>query len=952
MKRFILGGVVLCMALYVQGQSVFNLCAQDTTTFVFSEDATLCELYGEIEADRVIGVNPGSITFSSQLGGLSSIFGRPAIVYENVVINGRLIIDNNLVFFNSNISLGPGAEINVDEGNHMISLRSNYFACNSMWRGITVTDGSSITFNTNKIEDAQYAISCDGSSNMYLVANTFNRNYIGVRNLSAASGMSTLLFTFMNNNLFTCTSALNSPYPGQTPTPELISFAGISLNHAVTTIGDPRYRNYFSKMQFGIHSTNSDMLISGCSFSDMIANGTTVNNGMGVFTDGGTAVFNTVFDIVLGIIGSSKFDRNEGGIIARGTNLHVRSADFQSNKNFGVLSYDNLLSQDVKLNSNTLLLDAGSIPFGLYVDRSIASSGVHDSITSNNLHQNVGSVGVTLIGTHVALDEALIAANSLYLDGNGDEVTGIHNSPASTHNAVVSSNIVTFEGSNYSPCQFYTAQGPNRPIGGCRIGIEQLGAYSGSMGHRVIFNTVTGGTGDFGLASKSQMNTLYCNNYFDSTRTGLLFLTDNTGTQLQGSSINSHHYGLWLHNAIIGPQIRADNRWSSDPDDYVVNGAFCDFMPEQSIFQVQSGALGIMPPKVIPLMGWFDVVQGDVANCSTDGNPNTSLSTAELLLLDGELSAQNADTSLIWDVGFELMTKIVKNPAILSSDSMVYAYYNTISNSATFKLAEYFSEYESYTIGDTNLLNALSDVNEEIQILLDSLRMIDILNSDQGDSLFIDSSYISEYYVVSNEIISRNATRDSIVAELDSIRENELSVLLSEVNSVEANGLFDQNKKFILRYKILDVLDELTQLEIDTLESIAYLCPEEYGNTITLARSHLPFCHEKNIARASDCEIMEELQLPDVIASHDDKLDVSIEPNPASSSVRIKFNNRVSGKIQIYNLQGKLITEVNVVESDFIDIDCSNISGGIYIIRFLDANRGMTQVSGKLVIQR
>lgn len=46
---------------------------------------------------------------------LASLFGRPAIVQEDVIINGRLIIDIDLGIFFSNVSLGPGAEFGVVE---------------------------------------------------------------------------------------------------------------------------------------------------------------------------------------------------------------------------------------------------------------------------------------------------------------------------------------------------------------------------------------------------------------------------------------------------------------------------------------------------------------------------------------------------------------------------------------------------------------------------------------------------------------------------------------------------------------------------------------------------------------------------------------------------------------------------------------------------------------------
>lgn len=818
-----------------------------------------------------------------------------------------------------------------------------------MWRGITINNSSSLTFLTCKIEDAQYAMSCDGSSSMFLSSNSFNRNYVGIRNIQATSGSSLLLFTYMANNMFTCTGLLNEPYSGQHPEPGQIGHAGILLSHAISTIGDVRFDNDFSKMEFGILASNSDIFISRCHFEGMQVTNT-INSGMGLYSINGTAVVSDIFASVLNKhIGASSFTENDGGILGQGADLYINKASFKSNKNFGIQSWNNMESENVALLFNTLTMDAGDLPIGIYVERSVAASGLHNRISANKMNQVNGGISINLIGTQVAFDKALITQNTLMLDGNTDVIRGVLTAPGLTHNVNTTLNSINFIGSSIDPCPFYTS--PLRYLFECRIGIHAAGWANMGGGHIIGSNTISGISGDFALVGESHKRTLYCFNSTDSTRTGLLFKGNNAPMVLESNDIYRHAYGLYINSGIIGDQRRRDNRWLPNVTDYDTYGAFNDFVHEWSRFWVQSNTPGIMPPSVNPASGWFDVENGTLSsNCPLIPTPIGNISRAEQAFLDGELATQNVDTSFIWDISFELMAKIQKDPSLISTNELIDSFYQVVYNTSTYYLAGLYNDYENAVLADTNLLNGISSASDEIVFWLDSLRILDTLYTDEGDSISIDSTYLSAFSNVSAHIIAKVHFKDSLSNKLDSLREIELNALLNTLNGLEAQGEFEENKKTLLRYKALQILDEVLQADRDSIVAIAKLCPDEFGSVVNEARTLLPICHDWHITKADGCDAFEAIQLPGQQPDYLN-LEMQINPNPADDYITVQFNKQITGKLIILDMSGKRLLEQELYDVDEAVLDCTQWINGIYLVRFESNDAKVKPTIRKLVIQ-
>ncbi len=72
-------------------------------------------------------------------------------------------------------------------------------------------------------------------------------------------------------------------------------------------------------------------------------------------------------------------------------------------------------------------------------------------------------------------------------------------------------------------------------------------------------------------------------------------------------------------------------------------------------------------------------------------------------------------------------------------------------------------------------------------------------------------------------------------------------------------------------------------------------------------------------------------------------------PNPATSNTQIIVEAGTSGNVELISLSGKLLKKINITPSATqVEIDLSNLSGGVYLVRFSDEN-GKSQTSQLVV---
>lgn len=77
------------------------------------------------------------------------------------------------------------------------------------------------------------------------------------------------------------------------------------------------------------------------------------------------------------------------------------------------------------------------------------------------------------------------------------------------------------------------------------------------------------------------------------------------------------------------------------------------------------------------------------------------------------------------------------------------------------------------------------------------------------------------------------------------------------------------------------------------------------------------------------------------------QLVTKVFPNPTSGKVYFSFENVFAGEINIYDLQGQIISQLQL-NSQFIELDISAFNAGVYIYQIFDEN-GISLAGGKLL---
>jgi len=77
---------------------------------------------------------------------------------------------------------------------------------------------------------------------------------------------------------------------------------------------------------------------------------------------------------------------------------------------------------------------------------------------------------------------------------------------------------------------------------------------------------------------------------------------------------------------------------------------------------------------------------------------------------------------------------------------------------------------------------------------------------------------------------------------------------------------------------------------------------------------------------------------------------IKIYPNPSNSQIKIENLNNAFTKISIWNINGQLVFEKNIEESDSsLELDIKDIANGLYFLHF---SNGQKLIVEKIVIQK
>ena len=316
------------------------LCQEETPVFTGFPEQTLCEKNPNFNCEIQIGTGT---PFPK-----SSLLGSPTLS-GNVCVVGNFEVDAPLTFVDATVKITPSVTITItpslngyDGGSSLGINNSKLFACDGLWKGITLGQLSSIaSWNNSVIEDAETAIFASGFCILNIHQTTLNRARVGIElyppfpNISAPGPV---MWVFTGNQ-FSCTAPLNG-------TPDEITQIGVKLRDADLYPFFANNDNTFRGIINGIVAESSGS--NAFAFCNVFAN-------------------NYLFD-----------DIRDKGIDFRGRSLDVRNSTFEHIAKHGIYFHESSL---LNLTGNEFYIREINTPMILrfMVD-------IEDPRADNNLH--------------------------------------------------------------------------------------------------------------------------------------------------------------------------------------------------------------------------------------------------------------------------------------------------------------------------------------------------------------------------------------------------------------------------------------------------------------------------------------------------------------------------------------------------------------------------------------
>lgn len=949
-------GLLLLFTINVNAQ-ITDPCEEAAPTFTGIAETTLCEKYGAIEPEIVIGAGT-STTHTSQLG--SSFSG-------DVYIAGDLLVDNHFTFLNCRVQIAPGIGIFVETpaspgfGWSLALDNSKLFACNDLWQGITLKNNARILSRNNTIiEDADKAIAAEGSLfNQLFISNTnFNRNRIGII-LSAPTGSSAMpVFVQFTDNSFTCTAPLNG-------TADKITFAGIvmpiavgggALNQATAAT--------FSDLENGIFSLIGTTTIIGRAFRfDRIKR-------HGILMREGSLTLR-----------QSNFNNCErrGIRIFKANQVDVRSTSFRFDWNLptstlssifptGVRIHGFGLSSKTVLNVNVWAADlAGEMTNirGLHLGGGIVDAGTDIKISVSDFSIfSENSSGIFLDGTFPPSSNTRIELNTFACAAPDNLSTEGILTLGDKNNLNILSNTFN-ERSNNSKA----------------VGIRAMS----STGTGNIINGNHCSTNDFAyngcfLTTNNFSNATICTNHYDAffgNNTAFAFDGSNFGTVFTENTMIGPGTGVdILPNSVITPQEHQGNEWY--PTEIFLGGGIvhlrsqihaicqgCNFTSatdnkftvhtEQSVWDDMDMEYDFFseyhPENVFPDNSdeFFGILPGNPAGgCATE-IADPSISDFDKKISYGLFQPPTDYPAMGWLGDRYLYQKLNNSTELIIEHSSFPVFLTNHQNTTVGQFYEVSQKITQAFQADNDVQTEGLLFIEQMSSLADSLLFMDsllavITNQTEIEVLASTKSSLLQ------EIISINNNLDS----LSEIYNNHKTGLLQEAfdlnQAIQTTHIYETNEKMTNNIYLSSILyqnNDLTEAQINELILIAQQCPEDGGLAVRHALTLLPECVEATLSLCEQDTLQLIPAITDTIWFNGQNQMImnngigsnSIYPNPSNQVFYIPKSGKNITKISITDISGKTVLQrtINENNEDRVEIN-HNLTNGIYFVRLLDTN--------------
>jgi N-acetylneuraminic acid mutarotase len=579
-------------------------------------------------------VPAGGTTTSALFGGVTNI------VNKDIYVLGPLKIDNNMTFSGCNLVAAPSVGISLTTGNLILNNQTHIYACSTMWNGISVTSGRTLsTSGSVFIEDALQGITIAQGAVVTIDQTIFNRNLTAIEltaNTSASSPLSisnsiitsrtipfnsvpslNLTYNAVSLNIAGGTpytaSVLKAPYNNRKGCYGIKATGVSNLTIGVSLVNQT---NYFDAIMAGIHLTQSNAVVYNNRFqyllgypgvmACLIGSPCYYEKGYGIIASGNATGNYAITIGGLGAYQSNTFYNTFGAINVvdyKSNTITNNTIDNSVTGPFGGMTtnYGNTgiylraaVNQLVTINSNSLIRNCAT---AISVNRTAASCATTQGITidNNTITANASGYCVTGINMQDITGSAGSAANSIKISNNN--ITETQNGITAAN---VKSGLSIFHNNNLGIAYHATALRYGIRITNC----QSIKLFENLNIHCTTPNIYTNASANVrGIyLLNTTGNTVSCNQV-DNVTQALMF-EGNCPSLVVSNIFNSAYYGLYMkNNAVIGTQGN-----SMYPSDNVYYGPFASNyqtftdnvsnVNTNSIFYVRSnGSLPTVPSQ-------------------------------------------------------------------------------------------------------------------------------------------------------------------------------------------------------------------------------------------------------------------------------------------------------------------------------------------------------------------
>lgn len=918
--------------------------------------------------------------------------------YSSQIINiqGVVTFTANASIVGCTVRMLPNSRIQVNPGVTLtISGNSKLFSCTGMWDGIVLLkSGSSagnLVFDRSRIEDAYKAISIDwantnaatsGNGDIRLTTAVLNNNYVGVSianspsvtayplSIQTSSFSTRYSSTSPNNGLkpgigYTYAyNQLNNPSVAYTAFP--IGYVGVQLNNVgnKTVIGDSTLAgnaNYFSFLNYGVFTTNSDIEVYNNNFSQI--------RGSSPFTGTPTTTLAPIGVAVAGTnngttVGKKHMIVGTGTLTANSLTLSPlpKGNDF-SNCYMGVFSanFKNLVANGNRFQADTTYkIPCASITHGLCT---LPSSPLYMSFTGGN---GIYVKGLTVSaltnnnyifnyreGITVSLNTASATASGAYVHQNYNEISSADdNDHAYCQYAINISQAANNVNLNYNAYQIignnitnvYNCINGNNIKGSLliknnpQIGVEtsnnygMTGAYhSGIMltacdGAVIAENPLINGNGNVtssnypyvrgiwlqnsgnnGSFTGSKVN---CNTLSNLGRT--LMFSGSCLNEVSRNDMTNHFQGLVLsNNGYIGQQgstsLTNDNVWHTlgsggsamEGETYTENTSGVNGSGGSFLFVKPNGVT-----KTEPTYNYSNLSGQAYAIGPFVGIRPQSAGTAGVSCdADGgggsghKSSTINGYQANVAAPGSNMYT-------VLSSDTTIYSAYEDETT--------YQNQRLVYQLAAAGSIPA-QQLNQDVQAFVDSAQ-----NSSHAQFLSVDQQIDGGNYAAAQAANAAVAVGSTI--EQYQQRINELVIKYSANPEVVFSAA-----------------------ELSDLYTIAGECMDRYGNVVAQARGLVYVLENHYRSFPENCTTNK----PDAgrktksAVRPTQQTTVALFPNPNNGAMTLQyaFTQNAGAVMQLYSIDGMLVAEYKLQSTEGrLEISQQALRSGVYYYRVTNAN--------------